>query len=150
MSYIIKPTQHSINQKFTTACSQGKIKAATLLLNSTTSEFVPDERTLNQSVVEAYFFNKIKIMKYLLTSPNLSKKADLNYKNNLLFRCIYADKDYTLLHYLIFDLKIEKTPRIIEELEVNPDKKVADMFLIRELNTELIPNENIKNKRVKI
>jgi hypothetical protein len=150
MAYIIAPTQHSINRDFITYCQKGKIKAAMLLLNSPTTKFYPDERTVNQAVIEAYFLSKIKVMKYLLESAEVSKKPDLNYKKNLLFRSIYADKDYSLLNYLIFDLKIDKTPRIIEELEDNPDSRVSQMFMLRELNTELVTNASEKNKRIKL
>lgn len=143
-------SQYSINQEFISLCQKGKIKEATLLVNSTTNKFQPDDRTINQAVIEVYFSEKIKVMKYLLESDDLSHKPNLNYKNNLLFRTIYADQNYPLLHYFIFDLKIEKTPRIIEELEHNPDKKVSKMFMLRELNTELVTNTSTKNKRIKI
>jgi hypothetical protein len=143
-------TQYSVNQDFLNACTKGDIKKATTLLNSNTARFHPDNRILNQAVIEVYFINKINVMKYLLTSLNLSKKPDLNYKNNLLFRSIYADKDYDLLNYLIFDLKIEKTARIIEELERDPDPKVAAMFMLRELNSELVLNEDMKTKKTKL
>lgn len=144
------PTQSSINHEFSKACHNGKIKDAILLLNSTTNKFHPDERTVNQAVIETYFLNKIKVMKFLLELDEISKKPDLNYKNNLLFRSIYADKEYSLLNYLIFELKIDKTARIIEDLKENPDKRVTEMFLIRELNTELLVNKSRKNKRIKV
>jgi hypothetical protein len=143
-------TQYSINQEFLKFCYNGNIEKATALLNSTTAKFTPDERTVNQAVIEVYFHNKINVMKYLLTSTELSKKPDLNYKNSLLFRAIYADKNYDLLNYLIFELNIEKTARIIEEIEQNPDPKVSAMFTNKELNSELVLNNGLKNKKLKV
>lgn len=145
-----KLSQYSINQEFIQACAKGNTKKATALINAIDTKFTPDDRSLNQAVIESYYQGKFNTMKYLLESDCLCKKPNLNYKNNLLFRTIYADNEYELLKYLIFELKIEKTVRIIEELESNPNQYVSRMFLLRELDTDLINNNEIKSKKIKV
>jgi hypothetical protein len=131
-------------------CFKGNVEKISTILNSTTAKFKPDNRTINQAVLECYFKNKFEVVKYFLEAPELKDIVDINYKNGLLFRSIYADEDYDLLNYLIFDRNIEKIPRIVQELQENPSSKVEKMFLVRDLPNELSTDNNKPNKRPKI
>jgi hypothetical protein len=91
-----------------------------------------------------YDYPKLEHIKYLLTSPELTKHANVHVGNDSLFKelliNIYDDAALDVISYLIFDYNIAKTPTIEKILNFS-DSKITDtvknMFKIRELNESL-------------
>jgi len=144
-----KDNQFSINKSFAEACSKGNLKKIKAFMDSNNSNIKVDQEGMNKALIMAFMFNKLKVIVYLLTSPDLSIKADVHHKNDIFFRLAYDDNNCQILDYLIDEFKIEKTPRIIEEIKNNPNSTIENKFIIRDLYKDLPINE-LKNKKLKI
>ncbi len=144
-----KQNQFSVNQYFSEMCSKGNLKKIKEFMSSEEKGVKVDQDGMNQALIHAFMFNKLKVIKYLLTSEDLTIKSNVHHKNDILFRLAYDDNNKEILDYLIDELKIEQTTRIKEEIKNIPNTAVEKKFMIRDLYKDLPINQE-KNKKLKI
>jgi hypothetical protein len=103
--------------------------------------------------------NKLEVVKYLLSSLDLKEHANIHASADDAFRKIYnnarkcTSKEYDILHYLIVDFEIERTPIINRFMIENPNLEVQEMFDKRELKESLqkdLAHNKIINKKIKL
>lgn len=99
----------------------------------------------NLLILSAKFFNK-KILKYLLTSPELEKHADLSESFFEVEKLRHAKE---IFDYIIFELKIPLTTKLENLLEQNNHKEYLEMFKKRDLMLKIENKLPIKNDKTK-
>ncbi len=93
-----------------------------------------------------------QLVNFLLSSPKLSKHANIHGVENGAFRFALTCPDNDILEYLIFNLNIKKTKEIEKILSLTNDNKsklAISLFETRELNKEL-PTKHIEVKSNKL
>jgi flagellin-specific chaperone FliS len=121
------------------------------------------QKELDKAFLHSCIYTKFDHIKYLLTSPELKRHANVHTNEDLGFAHLMGNKEKArdIITYLIFDFNIEKTSTIEEILEyemdslelINLTKDIKRMFEQRELNQELdsILVKNDKHfKKIKI
>ena len=111
-----------------------------------------NQEELNKQFINACVQGQLEIIKYLLTSPELTEHADIHSRNDLGFiwacRCGHLE----VIKYLIIDMNIDKTIQIEKYLNEKKDNKTAqqaiELFNTRDLHHQL--NENIKDNKEKV
>lgn len=135
------------NDPFITACAQGSLNLVKFFL---TSPKLKKRILLSEHEDEALHIatknNQFEIVKYLMTSSDLWRKAN----PDLAFRKAYENGNLEMVHYLIFEMDIKRTPYIRLYLGRNPNEKIESWFELKELNqelkSELITNDSIHRK----
>jgi hypothetical protein len=125
------------------------------------------EKGTPQEEVDKYFirmcfFADFEYIKYLLTSPEIDLHANVHANNDKGFANLIEDlpkaqqadcRDRTteIIHYLIFDFNIEKTPAIEEILKSRGElaEPYRKMFETRELNNSLSNELEINPGKIK-
>lgn len=96
----------------------------------------------------------IELVKYLLTSPDLTIHSDIYADNCSAFKKAYNHRKMDLINYLVFDYKIEKTQAIMQFLERKfVDTSDLNKIFLTRLFEELVkekPEPNTHTKRLKI
>ena len=94
----------------------------------------------------------MEIVKYLLTSLELTEHADIHARNDegFIWACRFGHLE--VIKYLIIDMNIDKTTYIETYLNENKDNKNVQqaivLFNIRDLHHQL--NEKIKDNKEKV
>lgn len=96
--------------------------------------------------------DKVQIIKYIFSSPNLAQHIDIHKDNDSMFRSILLwtriGRGEEVARYFIFDLNIEETDKIKSLRASTPYEPIEKMFSIRNLtNTleqDLPSSKNIK------
>jgi len=147
-------TESEIADKFTQACYTFDLELLKCFLK------FPKLREIKGVYgVENYVYkwgcigNRLDIIDYVLTSPDLKEHADMHFQNDFWLKNALKEKAYGVIHYFIFYLNIEITEDMIKHLTESPDKKVEYFLSLRGVNKELnmeLPTNNIKDKQNKI
>ena len=133
-----------------------------LFYNKENKEVIDQElkeqyKKLNQEELNDLFINACKndnldIVKYLLTSSELTEHADIHAINDEGFIWACDRDDLEVVKCLIIDMSIEKTIHIETYLNENKDnenvQQAIELFNTRDLHHQL--NENIKDNKEKV
>ena|SRR5579875_1068602 len=74
-----------------------------------------EQYDLDQCLIDACISNDIQLVKYLLTSPELSKHADINTitnTNGMPLRTAFLKKNFELAHYLLTSSELKEHANI--------------------------------------
>ena len=111
-----------------------------------------NKQKLNEQFIDACKNDDLDIVKYLLTSPELTEHADIHAQDDLGFKwaCRYGHLE--VVKCLIIDMNIDKKNYIEKYLNKNKDNKYVqqaiELFNTRDLHHQL--NENIKDNKEKV
>ena len=111
------------------------------------------KKDLNWGYISACQQGSVDKVKYLLSSPDLNKHADIHAWSDLGFTCACVRKNLEIIEYLIFDMNIEKTKKIEKYLKNKPNEQVKKWFRLRELNNKLEQElycDRLNNKKLKV
>jgi ankyrin repeat protein len=108
-------------------------------------------KTLKNSTIlyTAESNDKIDVIKYLLTSPDLKDKIHIHEDNDIIYKCAHNGTMLNVLRYLIVDFNIEKTKDIAEHLKKFPNEAIEKMFDFHDLVNNLQFND-AKTKKPKV
>ena len=108
-----------------------------------------NKEELNDQFIDACENGHLEIVKYLLTSAELTEHANIHAKNHEGFICACRYGSLEVIKYLIIDMNIEKTTQIEKYLNENKDndnvQQAIELFNTRDLYDKL--NENIKDNK---
>jgi ankyrin repeat protein len=93
---------------------------------------------------------QVDVMKFLLASPELQKKVDINYLNDPSVHVSMPINSIEVINYLIFDLNLSKNDPLIQGIKIDEkiSKQVDLLFEKQELFSKLSSNlENESNVR---
>ena len=111
-----------------------------------------NKQKLNEQFIDACRDGHLEVVKYLLTSAELTEHADIHYQDDLGFIWACLNRRLEVIKYLIIDMNIEKTNYIEKYLNENKDNKYVqqaiELFNTRDLHHQL--NENIKDNKEKV
>src|SRR5579875_3563984 len=121
------------------------------------------QEELDKAFLHSCIYAKFEHIKYLLTSPELKRHANVHAEEDLGFAHLLGNKEKSrnIIQYLIFDFNIERNSIIDEILGYPTDsaelanlkENIKKMFeqrgLIKSLNNELEKNNN-NVKKIKI
>ncbi len=113
-------------------------------------------KDLNDILCTACRRGRIDKLRYMLTTPEISKKIDIHHRNAICFDWMLYSKRFEVLKYLIFEYKIEKTKDIDDCLKKDHGlicQEVIKMFEMRDLQLDLsseLKNREVGIKKVKI
>jgi len=149
---------HSKNDwVLTIACNEGFLDIVKYLLTS------PDLKEHSNFKAEqldyAIHLENMDIVDYLLNSSDLKEKYNVHIDNDKIFKnsCEFADKK--MLHYLIYELNIDRTDEINNYLAEpngrpnNLKSEAKNMFEMRDLKKDLnkeLPDNNESTKKLKL
>lgn len=160
----LKPnTDLDIDEIFIDACGKGNLNIIKYLLTS--PELIQHAnihakdnayKIIDSPILTATSHGHIEVVKYLLSSSELKEHADVHANHDEVFRLAVNNNYLSILEYLIFEYKINKTPIIENFLNHKHNlnsKIIKNMFELRDvnegLNAELPINEH-SSKKVKI
>lgn len=159
-SYI--DNQNTVNSLLVQACEHNNIEVVKYLLTSKNLTYHADIHYDNDIVLKLACQNgKLDIVSYLLTSEDLTEHADIYNDNCSAFKKAYNHKHMQLVNYLVYDYQLKKTQPIMdffnrkfEGLDIDELQNLRKTFEQREiyikLNNNLIQNDNVIVKRIKI
>ena len=111
-----------------------------------------NQEELNDEFIDACRDGNLNIVKYLLTSAELTEHVDIHAENDSGFSWACDRGHLEVVKYLIIDMNIEKTTHIEKYLNENKDNKTVkqaiEMLNNRDLYHQL--NENIKDNKEKV
>ena len=111
-----------------------------------------NKEELNEQFIDACEQGRLEVVKYLLTSPELTEHADIHARNDEGFIWACRSGHLEVIKYLIIDMNIDKTIQIEKYLNEKKDNKTAqqaiELFNTRDLHHQL--NENIKDNKEKV
>ena len=111
-----------------------------------------NQKELNDAFISGCESGHLDIVKYLLTSAELKKHADIHAKDDWGFRGACRDGRLEVIKYLIIDMNIDKTNYIEKYLNEKTDNRnvqqAIELFNIRDLHHQL--KENIKDNKEKV
>jgi ankyrin repeat protein len=144
---IVDKNSNGGNDPFISCCAEGHIYLLKLFL---TSPKIKKRVLLSEREDEALHYatknNQFEVVKYLMTSPDLWRKAN----PDLAFRKAYENGNLEMVKYLIFELNIKRSPYIRLYMGRNPNDTIDSWFDMKELNqdlkSELLTNESIQKK----
>jgi hypothetical protein len=105
------------------------------------------QEELNEMFSRMCFYEDFNEVKYILTSPDIKLRPNLNFKLDEPFAFLLEDKNLEILQYLIIEHNMEKTKNIVEIMQKNESEfiqQVEELFNIRDLKCSL-DNELVKN-----
>lgn len=126
------------------ACLAGKLNVVEYLLSLSDDVNQISYHKVKKGLNKAFRSGKINIVKYLL-EEKLHKK-ELNLELLAGFEEAVYRGHLDLIHYCLFDLKLNITENIKEFLEEKPNKQIAIWFKTKELYDELSHNETQPKK----
>lgn len=147
-----------INKAFIDACLKGDLASVKNMLKSEEMKYSLEENPylLDEGMLEASHARKNNVVKYLLSSPELKKHANVHTMKDMIFRTTSVNGNHEILNYIIFDLNIRKTDTILECLKRESHSLSLELFrqrdiknLQNEINEELPINQDLKKKRLK-
>lgn len=147
-----------INVLFIDACLNGDLSIIKDILKSEEMKYSLEENPylLDEGMLEASHARKNHVVKYLLSSTELKKHANVHTMKDMIFRTTSVNGNHEILNYIIFDLNIRKTDTILECLEREPHSLSFELFrqrdilnLNNEMNKELPINSKPKQKKLK-
>ena len=111
-----------------------------------------NQEQLNKVFINSCYQGHLDVVKYLLTSPELTEHADIHARSDLGFIWACIHRHLEVIKYLIIDMNIEKTTQIEKYLNEAKDNKYVqqaiELFNTRDLHQKL--NENIKDNKEKL
>ena len=111
-----------------------------------------NKKKLNKQFIDGCKNDDLDIVKYLLTSPELTEHADIHARSDEGFMWACYESRLEVIKYLIIDMSIDKTTYIEKYLNENKYNKnvqqAIELFNTRELHHQL--NENIKDNKEKV
>ena len=111
-----------------------------------------NQAELNEQFIAACRDGNLDIVKYLLTSSELTEHADIHAKDDLGFIGACRNGRLEVVKCLIIDMVIQKTKHIEKYLNENKDnenvQQAIELFNTRDLHHQL--NENIKDNKEKV
>ena len=111
-----------------------------------------NQEELNDQFIDACENGHLEIVKYLLTSPELTEHANIHAENDSGFSWACDQGHLEVVKYLIIDMNIDKTTYIEKYLNEKTDNKnvqqAIELFNTRDLHHQL--NENIKDNKEKV
>jgi hypothetical protein len=132
-----KDSDKFLHQAFSHA-ARYNLESVKYLLTSPELKVHPDIHfKQNSALYEAFIADRLDIANYLLTSPDLKEHANIHANDDICFTNMCSVEKYSVIEYLIFDYKIERTQTINEFLTNWEQSLVVDMFNKRTLNQEL-------------
>ena len=111
-----------------------------------------NQEELNEQFIDACENGQLEVVKYLLTSAELTEHANIHARNDegFIWACRYGHLE--VIKYLIIDMNIDKTIQIEKYLNENKDnenvQQAIELFNTRDLHHQL--NENIKDNKEKV
>ncbi len=149
--------QNEINLSLYHSAKKGNIDEVHYLLTSTELKHNADVHCQNDEALHtSYFYGHLELTKYLVSSPLLKEHADIHSRNDQMFVFCYGNYSetsyYNFLNFLIFELKIQKTPKIISYMEEYQTEEFKKAFDSRDLSEDLVPslNDNKNKPKAKI
>jgi len=133
---------------FLTACTNGYLDEVKYLLTSKDLKEHPSVTEDAMPLSIACAEGKLEVVKYLLTSSDLKEHANVYAKETEAFKVACNRLCEEVVEYLIFEFNIEKNQDIINILSFPKtpfDARVANMFTMREVNSELSQELNSDN-----
>ena len=112
----------------------------------------PNQEELNDQFIDVCAQGHLEVVKYLLTSAELTEHADIHALNDLGFIWACLDGRLEVIKYLIIDMNIEKTIHIEKYLNENKDNKTVKQAIKMLNNRDLYQklNENIKDNKERV
>jgi len=153
--------QFQLNHNLFEAAMYDDLAKIKLILTSTESEIKPDIHFYNDGALTLACSNgNLEMVKYLLSSPELTEHACLNADYYQPFKAACIEEHFHILEYLIFEYNMKMDDTIenyLDKSTLNVGMTVKSMFKKRdaakrlndELSSELITIENNK-KSLKI
>lgn len=122
---------------------------------------VNSAKSISQDLLSSYCVSScmegnLDAVKYLLTSPELEKHADIYFNGNAAFASLIFKEHIEIIHYLIFDFGIEKTSEITDLLINEKNEfisEIKDMFDVRDFNDKLekgLSSAKVNQKKLKL
>lgn len=140
-----KLLSNEINKAFINSCFNGDLPTVKYMLTSkqmtcdSKISLKDNQELLDEGMLEAAFSLKNDIVKYLLSSSELDKHANVHAMNDRIFRTT-TNNNIELLNYIIFELNVYKNKTILECLTSDKYSLANQLFKqrdIRDLNNEL-------------
>ena len=111
-----------------------------------------NQEELNEQFIDACYEGRLEVVKYLLTSPELTENVDIHAENDWGFRIACEQGRLEVVKCLIIDMNIDKTTHIETYLNENKNNKnvqqAIELFNTRDLHHQL--NENIKDNKERV
>jgi hypothetical protein len=145
-------------KEFIDSCLKGDLANVRNMLSSgkMASSLEKNPYLLDEAMLEASHSRKNDIVKYLLSSPELKKHANVHTMKDMIFRTTSVNGNNEILNFIIFDLNIKKTDTIQGCLDREQHSLAFELFrqrdiknLQQEINEELSINQKSKKKRLK-
>lgn len=134
-----KNMSEAINECLVKACDyHNKTIIKTILNNEILSKHIDFNYRDNEALDIVCRNCNLELVKFLLTSPDLKIHPPVN--EAVLYTCFGNDGNEKLMsiaHFLIFDLKIKKTPSVVQVLKSYPNEQVNKWFELRHLAKSL-------------
>lgn len=176
-------SQKGIDLSLTDACREGDLEVVKFLLTSPDLTFLANiQESNNDPIFQACDYGHKEIIEYLLASHELKEHADkyfalylcceedkvdlvkfifempgleidIHHENAMAIDLAFSRKAYKVLHYLVFDMDIKRTPRIDTLIQEYNSDQVRSWFDLREVNRELnneLINTNTTTKKIKV
>jgi len=134
------------------ACWNGNLEIVKYLLTAPEMDKLINIHMNNDdALANACSKEHLDVVKYLMESKDIKENAKFNIS---IFKMLVNHKQSDMLQYFIIDLNIEKTEEIEKYLLESPNKEVETLFkardLIKDLNNNLLHQENLKIKKNKL
>jgi hypothetical protein len=152
-------SQEDLDNAFICACDEGDITKAKYLLTSEElkkNANIHAQNDLAFHICCLHMHNKkknLKILDFLVTSSELEENVSIHAIDDFAFHRALVFEAFEILHHFIFDLNIDRTPKINKYLSDHPNKKIESLFALRDLNEKLnneLSSDNISNNSKKI
>lgn len=113
---VIDASQKNIYQKLMEACQTGDLERVREILRDGTIDVQYDE---NRALIEAANSGHLHIIRYLLTSPDLKRHADIHAKSNMALRYACYSGHLHVVRYLLTSPELKEHARINTESNIS-------------------------------
>lgn len=110
------------------------------------NQIIP-QKSINNALISAVTYNKIKLVKYLLTSKELPFNSDMAYCN---YACINnaltikkSPTKEEILKFFIFDMNLEENKEILKIIKQKNREDIINLFKIKDIKNNL--NKTLTN-----
>lgn len=113
-----------------------------LISNPKFSKNIDLDKATENILLPAIESKKVKNIFSVLKNKNIKEKLNLHVHDDFLFRFAFTNHNTDLIEYLVFDLKLKKTPTIKHILENGNNLNLSDPYLEKVRNIFIIGNQN--------
>lgn len=139
--------EESLKNIYLSACFHGDLELVNFVLTSPTLKLhAKIHQNSDVGFSHACSEGHLDIIKYLLFSPNLKEHIKINTENDIGFRLACVGEQWKVVEYFILECNIEKSDAINQYLEKQPNKKIENMFTMREQKKPT--NENVSYGKI--